>query len=316
MVTAVSSILGGLLLLTLGAEALVRGAASLARRAGLSPLVIGLTVLAYGTSAPELVVSLQAAIGGNPDIALGNVVGSNISNIGLILGGAALLSPIRVQAQVLRLDLPIMVGVSGLLLGLLWDEVIGRLNGVVLVLGAGAYTLIRVWGGGEEADPSVRSEFEDGVPDRLGWGWDALLGAGGLALLVLGARILVDGAVAIASGLGVPTVVIGLTVVAIGTSLPELATSLVAALRGHSDLALGTVVGSNIVNILGILGATACVEPIAASGLTVLDAGVLVGFAVLMLPLLRSGFRVARWEGGVLLGTYAAYVSWLVVGMA
>jgi cation:H+ antiporter len=310
--TSALFILGGLFLLVVGAEGLVRGAASGARRLGLSPLVIGLTVVAYGTSAPELVVSLQAAVGGNPDIALGNVVGSNIGNIGLILGAAALLSPIRVQAQILRIDVPVMIGVSLLLLGLLWDQVIGRLNGVVLLLGAVAYTLMSVWGAADESSSMVRTEFDRGVPDRRGWGTDLLFLAGGLGLLVLGARVLVSGAVAIAEDFGVSAVVMGLTVVAVGTSLPELATSMVAAYRGHSDLALGNVVGSNIFNILGILGITASIQPIDASELTWLDGGVMVGFAVITLPLLWTGYTFSRWEGGLLILSYILYIGVLI----
>lgn len=315
MMTSILFILGGLFLLVVGAEGLVRGAASGARRFGLSPLVIGLTVVAYGTSAPELVVSLQAAVGGNPDIALGNVVGSNIGNIGLILGVAALLSPIRVQAQILRFDVPVMIGVSLLLLGLLWDQVIGRLNGLVLLVGAVVYTLMCIWGAADESASAVREEFDRGVPDARGWATDLLFLAGGLGVLVLGARGLVSGAVAIAQEFGVSSAVMGLTVVAMGTSLPELATSAVAAHRGHSDLALGNVVGSNIFNILGILGITAFIQPIDASGLTWLDGGVMVGFAIVTLPLLWTGYTFSRWEGGLLVLSYVLYVG-VLVGLA
>jgi cation:H+ antiporter len=314
MITSVLYVLGGLAGLTVGAEGLVRGTSSLARRMGWSPLIIGLTVVAYGTSAPELVVSVQAALEGTPVLALGNVVGSNIGNVGLILGVTALLCPIRGDAQVVRLDIPIMIGVSALLLGLLGDGVIGRLNGIVLVLGAIGYTVIRVWGSWEESQATVRQAFDEAVPDRRGWGWEGLFAVGGLALLVLGARWLVSGAVAIAEGAGLPTAVIGLTVVAVGTSLPELATSVVAALRGHADLALGNVVGSNIVNVLGILGLTACVQPIDATGLTWIDGGVMLGMAILTLPFLWTEGAFSRWEGGVLLAAYGAYVTFLVYG--
>lgn len=308
MVISAISVLGGLGLLAVGAEGFVRGTSSVARRMGISPLIIGLTVVAYGTSAPELVVSVQAAVGGNPDIALGNVVGSNISNIGLILGGAALIAPIRVKAQITRLDVPIMIGVSALLLGLVWDQVVGRLNGIVLVGGAIAYTLICVGAGDDESKLGVLKEFEEGVPELRSWAWDLLYGMGGLALLVVGARVLVSGAVSIAEALSISTVVIGLTVVAIGTSLPELATSIVAARHGQSDLALGNVVGSNIFNILGILGLTACVQPIDASALTWFDGGGMLGFAVLTLPLLRTGYTFSRTEGGLLVGAYGGYL--------
>jgi cation:H+ antiporter len=312
MLTALFSILGGLLLLTGGAEGLVRGSSSLARRIGISPLIIGLTIVAYGTSAPELVVSLQAAVGGNPDIALGNVVGSNISNIGLILGGAALVSPIRAQAQILRLDVPIMIGVSALLLGLIQDQVVGRLNGLVLVAGAVSYTLICIWSSWDESQMIVLEEFDAGVPEQGTLGRDLLFSAGGLGLLVLGARVLVSGAVTVAEALGFSATLIGLTVVAVGTSLPELATSLVAALRGQSDLALGNVIGSNIFNVLGILGVTAAIQPVDASGLSWLDAGVMLAFAVVTLPFLWTGYTFSRVEGGLLLGGYVAYLTVLV----
>lgn len=308
------SILGGLVLLAAGAEGLVRGAASGARRLGLSPLLIGLTVVAYGTSAPELVVSLQAAVGGNPDIALGNVVGSNIGNIGLILGVAAVISPIRVQAQILRVDVPILIGVSGLLIALVWDNVIGRLNGVVLVAGAMAYTVVCIWGARDEASVVVDDLFDDGVPAEGTIGRDLLFGVGGFGLLVLGARLLVSGAVTVAEAVGLSTAVIGLTVVALGTSLPELATSVVAALRGQSDLALGNVVGSNIFNVLGILGVTACIQPVDASGLSWIDGGVMMGFALLTLPLFWTDYTFSRLEGGLLLAGYGVYVGIRVAG--
>jgi len=309
MIWSLLGVAGGLACLALGAEGLVRSAASLAQRLGLSPLVVGLTVVAYGTSAPELVVSLQAALGGASDIALGNVVGSNISNVGLILGAAALIAPVRAQAQVLRLEVPIMIGVSALLIGLWWDGVIGRVNGIVLVLGAVAYALICVGGAREEAQPAVRAEFDEGVPASRSGAWDLGFGAGGLGLMVVGARWLVNGAVAIGETMGVSTVVIGLTVVAVGTSLPELATSLVAARRGQSDIALGNVVGSNIFNVLGILGVTATVQPIDATALPWYDGGVMLAFALLTVPLLWKDAAFSRAEGALLLGAYAAYVT-------
>lgn len=314
MIIPLLSIVGGLVLLMLGAEGFVQGASSLARRVGLSPLLIGLTVVAYGTSAPELVVSLRAAIGGTPDLALGNIVGSNISNVGLILGATAVLCPIRGQSQAVRLDVPIMIGVSALLLGLLWDGVIGRTNGVVLVLGAVGYTIIRIWGSWEESQPTVRTEFEEAVPPERWWGWTVGIGGGGLVLLIVGGRLLVTGAVSVAEAWGLSTAVVGLTVVAVGTSLPELATSIVAALRGHAELALGNVVGSNILNILAILGITACVQPIDATGLTWTDGGVLLAAAVLTLPFLWTNETVSRWEGGFLLLAYVGYVAFRVAG--
>lgn len=311
MLIALLSLIGGVGLLVFGAEGLVRGASSLARRLGLSPLLIGLTVVAYGTSAPELVVSLQAAIGGNADIAIGNVVGSNIANIGLILGVTALLRPIAVQRQLVRIDIPVMIGVTVLLVGLLWNDLLTRLEGVILLLGVGAYTTMTVWGASEAA-PSAGTETGEVDVSSGTLARDLLFGGGGLLLLVAGARVLVSGAVAIAEAAGVSTTVIGLTVVALGTSLPELATSVVASLRGQSDLVLGNVVGSNIFNILGILGVTASIQPLDASGLTGLDGGVMLGFALFTLPLFWTGYAFTRWESGILLGGYVVYLGVLV----
>jgi cation:H+ antiporter len=312
MLLASLSVLGGLVLLGVGAEGLVWGASSGARRLGISPLIIGLTVVAYGTSAPELAVSVHAAVGGNADIALGNVVGSNIANVGLILGLAALVAPIQIQAQILRVDVPIMVGISALLLGLLWDGVVGRLNGVVLVGGAVVYTMICIWGAWDEPQGAVTDEFDAGVPAEGSVWRDLLFSVGGLALLVFGARLLVSGAVTIAEAVGLSATVIGLTVVAVGTSLPELATAVVAARRGQSDIVVGNVVGSNIFNVLGILGLTACVQPVDATGLSMWDVGVLLGFAALTLPLFWTDYTFSRREGGVLLGGYVVYVGTLI----
>ncbi len=311
MLIPLLSIFGGFIALTVGADGLVRGGASLARRLGMSPLLIGLTVVAYGTSAPEMVVSLRAAFGGASDIALGNVVGSNISNIGLILGATALICPIQGTVRAVRIDVPFMIGVSALLLGLISDGLIGRFNGVVLVGGAIAYTVVRVWRSREVSKSTVRHEFDVEVPPQRKWTWDVLFGVGGLLLLIGGARLLVSGAVSIAEGMGMSTLVIGLTVVAIGTSLPEFATSIVAAVRGHADLALGNVVGSNIVNILAILGTTACVRPIGTTGLSWVDGGVMLGLAILTLPFLWTGLAFSRWEGGILLAVYVAYMAFL-----
>lgn len=311
MMTAVLFLLGGLLALIVGATGLVRGAVSMARRLGVSALVIGLTVVAYGTSAPELIVSLYAAMEGSPDIALGNVVGSNIGNVGLILGCAALLSPIGARSQLLKTDVPIMIGVSALLLGLLSDGMLGRWDGVLLLLSGVGYTLFSLWNAaGSSGDDSA---LETALPAEGSWLWDLLYGGGGLVLLVIGARLLVDGAVVMATAAGLSTAVIGLTVVAVGTSLPEFATSAVAAWRGEGDIALGNVVGSNIFNILGILGITACIQPVDASGLSWIDGGVMLAFAAAILPLLWTGYTFSRVEGGALLLGYGAYLAVLIL---
>ena len=311
MLLLFAQLLIGLLMLTAGAEGLVRGAASLARRLGLSPLVIGLTIVAFGTSTPELVVSLGAALQGNSGIALGNVVGSNIGNIGLILGGAALIASLRVQAQIVRLDIPIMIGVSVALALMLIDGRVGRIEGLVLVAGLIAYTGFTVVAARRSASPDVADTFDSGVPAQHSVGRDLLFVAGGLALLMGGAQLLVTAAVTIAEDLGVSQTVIGLTIVGVGTSLPELATSFAAALRGEADIAIGNVVGSNIFNILGILGTTALAQPLAAE-LNLVDIGAMLGLALLTLPLARIGYTLRRREGAALLLLYAGYLAVLL----
>lgn len=298
------------MLLTAGASALVRGASSLALRLGLTPLVVGLTVVAFGTSAPELVVSVQAALSGNGPIAIGNVVGSNTANVGLILALSALIAPFAVHPSLLSRDVPLVLGVSALAVALLWNGTLGTTEGAVLVAGLLAYV---VWSVRHARAASAVVAATDGVPDRpSGSPWlDALRVVGGLAGLVLGADWLVDGAVSLATVAGVSPAVIGLTVVAVGTSLPELATSVVAALRGHSEIAAGNVVGSNLFNLLGILGIGALVRPLDAVGFHRLDFAVMGGFAVAMYVLMRLGRRLDRLDGALLLASYALYVGYL-----
>lgn len=305
--------LAGFLLLTGGAEGLVRGAASLARRLGLSSLVIGLTVVALGTSMPELVVSVGAALQGTPDVALGNVVGSNIANIGLILGTAALVTALRVQVQVIRFDVPILVVVSLLLIALITDGRVNRLDGALLAVGLIVYVTYSIRWAQVEPDAAVQEEFEEALPPPRSLGMDLLLLGGGLVLLVGGARLLVDGAVELAIRLRVSEVVIGLTVVAIGTSLPELATSMVAARKGEGDIAVGNAVGSCIFNLLGILGITALVRPLGTAELGVVDGAMMVGLTLFLLPLMRTGFALSRIEGGFLLAAYISYIAYLII---
>ncbi|PQJ35543.1 hypothetical protein BSZ35_13860 [Salinibacter sp. 10B] len=306
-------ITGGFIVLTAAAEALVFGASSLARRVGLSPLVIGLTVVSIGTSLPELVVGVEAALRGSGDIALGNVVGSNIGNIALILGVAALAKPLVVQAQVVRIDSPILVVVSLMFVGLMLDGQLGRLDGGLLVGGIVAYVAYNLWVA-QKASSTVREEFDQGIPDRHSAIMDAGLLALGIGGLVVGARVMVAGAVSIAQTLGVGPIVVGLTIVAVGTSLPELATSVVAARRGAGDIAVGNAVGSSIFNILGILGITILVQPLSTDTLGWIDAGVMVGVAVVVLPLFRSNWTLSRAEGAFLLICYLGYIGSLVMG--
>jgi cation:H+ antiporter len=304
----------GLAVLVAGGDLLVRKAAALGVRLGVTPLLIGLTVVAYGTSTPELLVSVRAALADSGDIALGNVVGSNIANIALILGLAALVRPLEVKAQLLRADVPLMIGASLLLVLLLWDGGLSRADGALLVAGLVAYTLLVIQLARRERSAEVRSEFAAAAPSAAGSLWaQLLLLLLGLGLLVAGASWLVRGAVGLAATWGMSEAVIGLTVVAVGTSLPELATSLVAAWRRQGDIAIGNVIGSNVYNILGILGVVALLHPLNATGIGASDLVVMLLVAALCLPLMRSGFLVSRVEGLLLLIGYAAYVGWLVL---
>jgi cation:H+ antiporter len=314
--TTVVLFLAGLGLLVLGAEWLVKGASRLAAAAGVSPLVIGLTVVAFGTSAPETAVSVKSALAGQADIAVGNVVGSNIFNVLFILGASAAITPLVVASQLIRLDVPVMIGVSLLMLLLAGDGSIGRLDAAVLFAGAVAYTAFQVWQSRRET-AAVKDEYaHEYGPRRSAAAVNVGLVVAGLALLVLGSRWLVSGAVAFAQALGVSELVIGLTIVAAGTSLPEVATSILAALRGERDIAVGNVVGSNIFNILAVLGLSGLVAPAglrAADALLRFDLPVMIAVAVACLPIFASGARIARWEGALFLLYYVAYAAYVVL---
>lgn len=300
----------GLVLLFFGGEGLVRGSAALALRLGVSPLVAGLTVVAFGTSAPELVVSLKAALDGLGAIAIGNVVGSNIFNIGLILGITALICPLKPQLQIIRFDTPIMIVVTLVGMGFLWDSALGRAEGAFFFAGLLIYvTATVVMARRVPVQPEVNAEFTDSVPAPHGPVWrDVAFIVGGLVLLVVGSRCLVNGAVEVARGFGVSDAIIGLTIVAGGTSMPELAASLVAAARRQPDIALGNIVGSNVFNILGILGISSLVAPLQAEGISHVDLGVMLAFSVVLLPIIATGRRFERWEGALLLAGYGGYL--------
>lgn len=304
--------IGGIVLLTVGAELLVSASVSLSRRVGLSPLIIGLTVVSLGTSMPELVVSFGAVLRGTEALGVGNVVGSNISNIALILGLAALVRPLRVEAQVIRLDAPILVGVSVVFVGLILDGKLSRWEGGMLTAGVLGYFIYSVWATQGSASV-VQQEFSEGLPSQHGMARDLGFVALGIGGLVAGADLLVQGAVHVAHMLSLPNMVVGLTVVAVGTSLPELATSVLAAYRGNGDIAIGNALGSCILNLLGILGLTAAIFPLSTVGLTSLELGLMIGVAVLLVPLLRSDFLLSRQEGSLLLIVYAGYL-WLLFG--
>lgn len=304
----------GLVLLFAGGEGLVRGSVSLAERLGLSKLIIGLVIVGFGTSTPELMVSVKAALDNAPEIALGNVVGSNIANVLLITGLAIVIVPITGWSRTASRD-GMMAVLAGLgLYGLLFGAVIGRVEGAILLAVLAVYLIASYWL--ERRDQAAKGfareaeEFEDIPIKNL---WLALLFVfGGIAVLVVGADLLVRGAVSIAQSFGVPDAVIGLSLVAVGTSLPELATSIVAALRRHSDVVLGNVIGSNIFNILAILGAAALIKPIEVSArFRELDTPVLLASSLLLVGLLFALKRIDRLWGVVMMACYGAYMAYL-----
>ncbi len=305
----------GIGLLTLGADLLVRGAAGLAERVGLSPLVIGLTVVAFGTSMPEVSVSLDSALHGDGGVALGNVLGSNIFNILVVLGGAAVIRPLVVDRHLVRLDVPVMVLTAMLVFVLSLNGSLGPLEGSVLLTLGAFYTVLLVRAGLKSNGPNdALQETADGaraLPRQFVWI------AIGLVLLVGGARLVVDSAQVVARAMGVSDLVIGLTVVAAGTSLPELATSFVAALRGQRDIAVGNVVGSNIFNALVVLGAAAIASGrhgmAVPEGVLTFDMPVMVAVSVACLPIFFTGWSISRWEGWIFLAYYGAYLLYLVL---
>lgn len=318
-----SPLLTNLLLLALGvgalyfgAEWLVRGASRLASALGVSPIVVGLTVVSLGTSAPELVVSLLAALDGNPDLAMGNVLGSNLANIGLILGLTALINPLEVAGRVVIREIPIMLLVTLLLFPLAWDGALDRADGAILSILLVLYLLFINKAAGTEV-PEVREDFaelaqEAGRPDRRRWLVDLALITAGISGLVLGGTAIVQGAEYLARAAGIPDMVVGLTVVALGTSLPELATSVVAAVRREADIAVGNIIGSNIFNIGAILGITSLVQPIrVADGVLGKELLAVLLLSLAVWPISGMAHRIRRLEGGLLLAAYMGLGLWL-----
>jgi cation:H+ antiporter len=307
-------LLAGGVLLYFGAEWLVRGSVGLAQAMGVRPLVIGLTVVAYGTSAPELVVSVVAALDGKSAIALGNIIGSNVANLGLILGLAALISPPRVDRHLVLREIPVLLASALLLPIVLRDGVISRVDGAGLLLGAAAFTGFTLRRAKQipeaapirqEAREEVQAEAMPGKPSKL-----VLIAAAGLFGLVLGGKLFVDAASGFARALGMSERLVGLTVVAVGTSLPEMAASIVAALRGHSAIAIGNIVGSNIFNILLILGGASLIAPIEGrlSSIAV-DAALLLGLTAVAAVMMFGARRISRLEGMILIGCYAVFIG-------
>lgn len=307
----------GLVILTVGAEFLVRGASKVAAAFGVSSLVIGLTVVAYGTSAPELAVSVKSAFEGQSDIAVGNVVGSNIFNVLFILGICALIYPLKVHAQLIRLDVPIMIAVSFLAMFLSLDGGLGRYDGGLLFSLVVIYTVFLIRKSRAESR-AVKKEFEEEFPPEKLTTTTLLINLGfvaiGIAFLILGAQLLVNSSIQIAQTFGVSELVIGLTIVAAGTSLPEVATSVVATIRGERDIAIGNVVGSNIFNILSVLGMSSLIKPITVSPAAMsLDIPVMIAVAIACLPIFFTDLSISRWKGLLFLGYYVAYTAYLIL---
>ena len=315
-------LIAGLVLLVAGGELLVRGAVQAAERLGVSPLVIGLTLVGFGTSMPELVTSVQAGLSGSPGIAYGNIVGSNIANILLIGGISALICPVVVSEATLRRDAALMLGVAALFAALAFTLPMGRLFGTAGVAGLVVYIVIVIRQERRSGKPGARRDASaalplaapdlEATPRHAGLVAPLLLAIAGLSLVVIGGALLVDGAVALARAFGIGETVIGLTIVAVGTSMPELVTSVIAALKRQGDVAFGNIVGSNIYNILGIGGTTALIAPgTVPSEIVAFDAPLMVGVSALLVVFAATARRIDRWEGLALTSGYGAYLYML-----
>lgn len=309
------AIVGGFAVLVWGADRFVHGAAGTARNLGVSSLIIGLTIVGFGTSAPEILVSVTAAINGNPGIAVGNAIGSNIANIGLVLGTTALLYPLLVGSDTLKRELPIMLVMMGVALFLILDHELSRYDGVILISGIIAFTfwLIRLAKAKHGYEP-LTHEYDSEIPRiplKIALGWTFL----GLILLLISSQVLIYGAVGIAKFFGLSDLIIGLTIIAIGTSLPELATSVMSAVKKEPDIAIGNIIGSNMFNLLAVLGIPAVIAPIALEAhVLTRDYATMIGLSVLLF-IFAYGFkargRINRFEGGILLSSYFAYMAYL-----
>ena len=314
----------GFILLYFSAEWLVKGSSSLARNMGITPIVIGLTVVAFGTSAPELVVSLVSAIKGKSMIAVGNVIGSNICNIALVLGLSALFQPIKSTGEVVKRELPVMIGISLFLLVLSWNSIIGRIEGVILFSGVIAYTIVnyqiamKETGNKKSNEPLTHGTDLDNIGHVASRGQQVMFIIAGIIGVALGAKIVVDTAVKIMTTLGVDEKFISLTLVAFGTSLPELTTSVVAAVRKEMDISIGNLLGSNVFNILSVLGAASIVRPIVIQG-GFIESGLIIDYFVMMIIsimpwiMMRKSLTISRMNGATLLLCYAGYITFLVM---
>ena len=312
MLISVFYILISLFLLYFGANWLVKGSSALALKAGVSPLVAGLTVVAFGTSSPELVVSINTSLAGQGNIAIGNVIGSNLFNICIILGISAVVSPLKIKMQLLKIDIPVLILVTGAFMLLFIDRHISRFEGMILVSGILMYTVANIYLARKEKNAEVLEEFNESVsPGKLKWYWSAGMVIAGIGILVAGSEFLVKGAVEIARSLGVGETIIGITIIAAGTSLPELASSIVATIRKEYDIAIGNIVGSNIFNILGIVGISSLVKPLSAIAISNIDLYVMLGVTLLLLPFFRTHYTLKRDEGFFMIALYGMYMYYL-----
>jgi cation:H+ antiporter len=312
MLPSVFFVLASLVLLYFGASWLVKGSSALALKAGVSPLVAGLTVVAFGTSSPELVVSVNAAISGHGNIAIGNVVGSNLFNICIILGISALVAPLKIKMQLLKIDIPVLIITTIGFMLLFADRQISRFEGFILISGIVLYTIISIILARREKNTEVLAEFDKSVIDqKIKWYWSAGLILLGLGVLIAGSELLVKGAVVIARSLGVGETIISLTIIAAGTSMPELASSIVATIKKEYDIAIGNIIGSNIFNILGIIGISSVINPLSAMAISNIDLYVMLGVTLLLLPFFRSSYTLKRDEGIFMIGMYLIYMYYL-----
>jgi len=317
--TSIFQLFAGLLCLYFGGEFLVSGASAIARRFSVSPLVIGLTLVSMGTSAPELAVSLNAAMSANAsDISLANVVGSNIANIGLILGLSVIIMPLAVQARLFRVDAPVMILATLAVIWVVVDRQVTRAEGTVLVIALVLYVSATLWmslQGTAKSRALAEQQVVELIPEPTERVWlQPVLVIADIVLLVLGGKWLVDGAVSIATALGVTPRVIGLTIVAVGTSLPELSTSVISAWRGYGNMAIGNIIGSNIFNVFGILGLTTIIQPLTIHEFSWLDHSVMAGLSLLLLFFLYTKKSISRLEGIILCLVYLAYNALLLIG--
>lgn len=312
MLLSIFFVLASLVLLYFGASWLVKGSSSLALKAGVSPLVAGLTVVAFGTSSPELVVSINAALSGHGNIAIGNVIGSNLFNICIILGISALVAPLKIKMQLLKIDIPVLIITTIGFMLLFADRHISRFEGFILVSGIVIYTVVNIILARREKNTDILAEFDESVPDqKMKWYWSAGMVVLGIGVLVAGSELLVKGAVVIARSLGVGETIIGLTIIAAGTSVPELASSIVATIKKEYDIAIGNIIGSNIFNILAIVGISSIVNPLSALAISNIDLYVMLGVTLLLLPFFRTSYTLKRDEGIFMIGIYLLYMYYL-----